>query len=256
MPPTDTTLLSWRDLAEACQLLTRLPIPLQSSHEPLRGARAVWAYPLVAGIITAAGLGVGWTLAPLVGAPLAAMLALTVTIALSGALHEDGLADTCDGLWGGATRARRLEIMRDSRIGTFGVLGLTVTLILRWQALSWMLAGGAGPGWIAAAALGRAAMGGVMYALPHARADGLAAGVGRPGLATMGLGCGIGMFAAIVCLGSGALAIGAAGCALVAGCLVGWVAWRKIEGQTGDILGACAVVVETAVLLFLAAFTS
>ena len=140
-------------------------------------ARASWALPvagLLVGLLGAAvysiAIGLGLTSGP------AAMLALATTILVTGALHEDGLADTADGLGGGRTRERKLEIMRDSRIGTYGACALIISLALRWSALAAI----AYP-WSVAAALpvahaaARAGVPAFMWLVPPARSDGLSA---------------------------------------------------------------------------------
>ncbi|PVA11936.1 adenosylcobinamide-GDP ribazoletransferase [Pelagivirga sediminicola] len=233
------------DIPAALGLLTRLP----AFGAAPRGAVAAWAYPLagmVIGLIAGcAGLITLWAGLP---APLAALVTLTTQIALTGAMHEDGLADSVDGLWGGWTRARRLEIMKDSHIGAFGVIALILSLSARWAAL-WLLFqhGNALAAIIVAAALSRAALPALMRALPHARGAGLSHGVGRPAWRIVGWAVGVAAIAAVVLLGwSG---IGAILWALIATIAVGWIAQAKIGGQTGDILGAAQQVAEIAVLL-------
>ena len=111
------------DLRLALGLLTRLPLP--STPDMARGAQAAWAWPL-AGLAPAAlaalAMALGSALGVLPG--VAAALGLAVSVMVTGAMHEDGLADTADGLWGGWTPERRLEIMKDSRIGAYGVIAL------------------------------------------------------------------------------------------------------------------------------------
>lgn len=235
------------DLGTAFSLLTRLPV----SSGPSRGARAAWAYPL-AGMVVGLLAGIAGLLGAWFGLfpALTALVALTTQIALTGAMHEDGLADTADGFWGGWTRARRLEIMKDSHIGTFGVLALILSLGARWAAL-WLLFQ-VGAGWalaalISAGALSRAALPALMRALPHARGTGLSHDVGRPDWRAVGLGAAIAAITALVLLGWSAF--GAVFWALVATVLVGWIAQAKIRGQTGDVLGTAQQVAEIAVLL-------
>ncbi|MEO0829047.1 MAG: adenosylcobinamide-GDP ribazoletransferase, partial [Pseudomonadota bacterium] len=117
-------LLSIWDPLAALGLLTRLPVRLPDAAIS-RGAKAAWAWPL-AGLVVASLTAVIALLTLKAGLPqsLAAGLALGVQIMVTGGLHEDGLADTTDGIWGGWDKARRLEIMRDSRIGAYGVLAL------------------------------------------------------------------------------------------------------------------------------------
>ena len=232
------------DLPAAFVLLTRLPLPPLPDTAFAGAARAVWAYPLVGlvlgVVVTVIGAGLGGLGLP---ALLVAGVVLAALVMLTGAMHEDGLADTADGLWGGMTRDRRLEIMKDSRIGTYGVLALVLAMGLRWQGyamVSW-------PELIAALVMSRAAMPPLMAALPHARADGLSKRVGRPTLAAAALA--VAIAAVVAVLLTGAAAIVAMLAAAVAICAIGALAMRKIGGQTGDILGAAQVMTEIILLL-------
>ncbi|MEC7259603.1 MAG: adenosylcobinamide-GDP ribazoletransferase, partial [Pseudomonadota bacterium] len=147
-----------RDILVALALLTRLPLPRLPDAAFQHQARVVWAFPL-AGLIVG-GLGaLAGMLALHAGLPatVAAGLALVVHCAATGAMHEDGLADTLDGLWGGHTRERRLEIMKDSTVGAYGAIALVLSLGLRWALFAALLP--VAPGAIVAAAcLSRAGM--------------------------------------------------------------------------------------------------
>ena len=248
----DMTLFHRQDPAAALGLLTRLPIQIDTELAVERGAKASWAYPLagaVVGAIAAVTAGIAlWLGLP---ATVAAALALAVQIVITGAMHEDGLADSADGLWGGWTIDRRLEIMKDSRIGAYGVLALGLALILRWSALAAILPY-AGWFWLpVVGALSRAPMPALMAALPNARANGLSQSVGRPSQETMLAGVAIAVVVALIGVGWAAFAcifwagVVATGCAMIAK--------AKIGGQTGDILGATQQVTEIAVLCVLAA---
>lgn len=247
---TDKALLRPGDPALALGLLTRLPVPV---GDAARGARAAWAWPLAGAVLGGGAALIGWA-ALMAGlpAPVAALLALGALVMLSGALHEDGLADTADGIWGGRTRERRLEIMRDSRTGSYGVIALALTLGLRAVALSCLFE--AGPGvaaaaLVASAMLSRAAMAGAMAVLPHARETGLAQAQGRPPVATVLLGAGLAVVGSVfLCGASGLLAAGAAALAVLA---VARLARVKIGGQSGDVLGAAQQMAEIAALLCL-----
>ncbi len=246
---SDTPLAEARDIVEALGLLTRFPV--QST--PTRGPHAAWAWPLagvavalVAAAIGAAGLWLG--LPP----GLAAGLALATQIVATGAMHEDGLADCADGFWGGLDRTRRLEIMKDSRTGSYGALALGLSVLLRWSALSVLFA----HGWvlaplIAAAALSRAPMAVLMAALPNARGAGLSSAVGRPSQATATLGVGVALLVALMAVGWGALA--PAFWVALGAIAVAALAQDRIGGQTGDVLGATQQVAEIAALAALAA---
>ncbi len=238
----------------AAVLLTRLPLPHLPRGAFAHGARAVWAYPVVGAGIGLVGAVAG-QLALLLGMPtgVAAGITLAVMMMLTGAMHEDGLADVFDGFWGGTTPARRLEIMRDSQIGTYGVLALLMVTLLRWSALAALLSGPIAPV-IAAAALSRGMMPAVMARLVQARSNGLAQSVGRPPVPLAVLGFGLGALIALISLGSaGGVAIIAAIAMTTA---VAATAKRKIGGQTGDVLGATQQLSEAAILICCAAFVT
>lgn len=239
------------DLGAALMLLTRLPVP--AAWVAHRSARSSWAWPLaglvvglIAGAVAAVALALG--LAP----ALAAGLALTATILSTGALHEDGLADCADGFWGGQDRDRRLEIMKDSRIGTYGVLALIVATGLRWVALAALFSSGwLWAGLIVPAALSRGAMAGIMADLPFARDDGVARSVGKPSRSTAGVAFVLGALIAIATAGvAGIFTVLAVALTAIAASRVARV---KIGGQTGDVLGAVQQLAEIAALLSLVA---
>ncbi len=245
-----------QDAGVALALLTRLPLPRLPDHAFARQARAAWAWPLaglaVALIAAAAGaLALAFGLAPAA----AAGLVLAVQIAATGAMHEDGLADTVDGLWGGQDRDRRLAIMKDSHIGSYGVLALILGLGLRWSALSGLIAAGAltGP-LVAVAALSRAPLPLLMTALPPARPGGLSRAIGRPGrdasLAALAFGAAL----ALLFAGGAVILPALAGALAVLG--VAHLARIRIGGQTGDILGAAQQMAEITLLLGLQAALS
>ena len=236
-----------KDLALACALLTRIPVPVDPGFAASRGARAAWAYPL-AGALVAALAGAAALGAARLGVPatLIAGLAIALQVVLSGGMHEDGLADAADGLWGGWTRERRLEIMKDSRIGSYGVLAIVLAIGLRWSALT-ALAPDLLAAMLAAALLSRAAMVAVMATLPNAREGGLSRGVGRPSAGTAMAAALIAGLGGLALLGPAILVTALA--AALAGLACALIAYRKIGGQTGDILGAVQQISEIAVLV-------
>ena len=168
--------------AIAVAFLTRVPIgpPAEAGW---RLADAAWAFPLVgAGIGVIAALCLPGRRNSGLGPGPAALLAVLAGLGVTGALHEDGLADTADGFFGGGDRERRLAIMRDSRHGTYGILALVLSVGLRAAALAQTgEAIYAGLALIAAHAASRALLPAAMRALPPARDDGLGADAGRPG---------------------------------------------------------------------------
>lgn len=256
MPEHDThRLVEAQDLPAALGLLTRLPVKVDFARAQARGARAAWAWP-VAGAVVGALAGLVGLLATWLGLPPAftAGLVILCQVMVTGAMHEDGLADTADGLWGGYTRDRRLEIMKDSAIGAYGTIALMLSLLLRAAALAALFAvspTAACAALVLAGALGRGAMGALMGALPNARGSGLSDSVGRPAGATvvlaLGVGLSIGLLASLWALSLASLV--AALCAVAATTApLAILAKIKIGGQTGDILGASAILAEIATL--------
>ena len=213
-------------------------------------ARGAWAFPVVGALIGIAcaivfALGLGLGLPRMV----AALLAVAAGVLVTGALHEDGLADTADGFGGGRDIAAKLAIMRDSRSGAFGVLALIFSVGLRAAALDaiggrWAVLGAL----VAAHAVGRGGLAAALRVLPPAREDGLGATAGRPEAAEAGWSIGIAAALALAGLGIAAGAVALIVAALVmAG--IGALARRQIGGQTGDVLGAIEQGGETAMLL-------
>ena len=238
-----------RELAGACGLLTRLPVGRWAAGaDP---ARCVWAYPLagalvgaLAAAVYALGRGVG------LGAPVAAVWALAALLAVTGALHEDGLADAADALGGGRTVARRLEIMRDSRIGSFGALALVLSTALRLAAVAALAPGAAAGALIASGALGRAAMLLPLLLLRPARPDGLGTSLARVQGGTAVVGLALGAAVALLLLPE-RFAVGAVLLAALAGLGAARLAGRLLGGYTGDVFGATSVVAECLVLSLL-----
>ena len=176
------------------------------------------------------------------------MLAVAAQILLTGGLHEDGLADLADGL-GGRTRADKLGIMRDPRLGSFGALALILALLARIAALAALaeplLVASA---LIAAGAASRAGLPALLASLAPARDDGLAADAGRPHPLRAAAGIAIATLLAVVVLAPSVAVgglIGAAGALLS----VAILARRQIGGHTGDVLGAAQQLAELGFLL-------
>lgn len=249
MAPRDILRRISGDLHLALGLLTRLPLPGQP--DMTRGAAAAWAWPL-AGIAPALLAGLAIWLSSGLGPGLSAALALAVMAMVTGAMHEDGLADTADGFWGGWTMERRLEIMKDSHIGTYGVLALILSVLARWSLLAGLVtSGNALPALLAAAMLSRVPMVALMAWMPPARDGGLSRAVGQPPLEAAGIGGGVALLLALML--TGGAAIWAALAVFLVALGIGALARAKIGGQTGDILGASQQLAEIAVLASLAA---
>ena len=255
MTPENPSSNSWleertEELKAVIVFCTRLPVMRAT---PLGGgaiAKAAWAFP-VAGLLVGVIGAIVYALAHKLGLPSwpAAALTVAATLLATGCLHEDGLADTADGFGGGTSRERKLDIMRDSRIGTYGVCALTVSLLLRVAALA-SLPGAHAAVWalVAAHAGARATMPALMLVLPPARSDGLSFEAGRPPAEAVAAAALIGFLVLAICLHLGhALFALIALAALVAA--MAWLAMRQIGGQTGDVLGALEQVGEIALLL-------
>lgn len=255
----------------ATAFLTRLPVEKHDAPEtspadadaefPGAGdarptlAAAIWLFPLV-------GFGIGGVGAIVLGllswlnvpAPVAATLAVGAMIWLTGALHEDGLADLADGFGGGSDKDSKLRIMRDSRIGTYGVVAVVVVLIAKIAALTalaeWNI-GAAAAAMIAGATWSRALFAPTMRWLDNAREDGLGAGAGTPaeGKSWLGLflAAALSLLVLLTPAGFGVIVILAAGG--LAAFLVGWIALKQIGGYTGDTLGAAQQAAEATVLI-------
>jgi adenosylcobinamide-GDP ribazoletransferase len=240
-----------QELTAAAIFLTRLPVRFDGDMPADLHARALGWYPVIGALIGLFGAAV-YAAASAAGltASAAALLTLGVQIALTGALHEDGLADVADGFGGGRDKMAKLAIMRDSRLGSYGVLALIFSVGLRWSALVALADPPAVAGaLISAGALSRAVVPAVYGWLNPARTDGLAAGLGGPPGLRVVMAAALGTCIAGLVLTTAALPVMAV--AILAGLAVGGLALRQIGGHTGDVLGACQQVVEVAVLLTL-----
>lgn len=250
---TDARRGVFSDFTQATAVLTRIPIGA-ATPEPGAVAAASWSFPLV-------GAGVGGITAIVffacealaLGPAPAAILAVLAGIAVTGALHEDGLADTADGFGGGRDRMAKLAIMRDSRQGTYGIVAIAASLGLRAAAVASAADPiSAGLALIAAHAASRALLPPLMRLMMPARADGLGAAAGRPSVAGAIVSLVIGIAVALAALGPlrGAIALAIAGVAVA---LTALLAQRQIGGYTGDVLGAFQQIGEIAMLLVAAA---
>ena len=207
--------------------------------------RIAWAAPVAGAAVGLIGALV-LALTTFLGLPplLRAGLTTAALVALTGAVHEDGLADVADGFGGGATRAAKLEIMRDSRVGAYGAAALGLALILRVGALAASLEGSfwrAALGLILVAAVSRAAALLPLALLAPARSDGAGAAAGRLEgnalAATWGSALVIALALGLIALGvTHALLAAVAGAAGALGVVA--LARRAIGGQTGDVAGA------------------
>jgi adenosylcobinamide-GDP ribazoletransferase len=238
------------DLKISILFCTRLPLAHAGPIESGDVARASWAFPVVGALVGGIGALV-YAIAWQAGLPpmVAATLGLAATLAVTGCLHEDGLADTADGFGGGRYRERKLDIMRDSRLGTFGACTLVISLLLRSAAVAAI----AGPtpvalALIAAHASARAALPAFMRFVPPARPDGLSAQAGQPSPRCVTIAVLLGVAVLGIALGPGAAVVGIVLTAF-AWLFMAWLSVRQIGGQTGDVLGALEQICEIVILL-------
>jgi adenosylcobinamide-GDP ribazoletransferase len=233
------------EIGTAVVFLTRLPLRL---GESLPLAAAARGFPL-AGALVGGIAAMVLTLADFLGLPaiVAALLAIGAALAVTGALHEDGLADSADGLFATASRERALEIMRDSRIGTFGTLALVLTVGLKATSLAALADGAAAL--VAVHALARGWLPALMRWDDPARSDGLAFDAGRPEAEGAYWAAGLGLAVAVLSVGVAGLLAAAASlaCALAVAAL----ARRRLGGYTGDTLGAAEQAAEIGAVLAL-----
>ncbi len=250
------------DLRASTAFLTRLPPdwlgPTASERPDFR--RAARVFPLTGVLVGAVGGGV-LVIAVWLNIPtfVAAALAVLATMAFTGGLHEDGLADTLDGFGGGATPARKLEIMDDSRIGTFGVAAVVFSILLRVAALASLLPLGAFRAalvLIAAESVSRAAMVRLWQELPAARLGGLAHDTGPPDQQAMVVAMVIGLAVAVILVWP-AIGFWAAMLAILLAVVATYIftrlSYREIGGRTGDTLGASQQIAAVAFLIGAAA---
>lgn len=232
-------------LRYAWAFLTRLPGGAHPPTERDLGRSVPW-FPLVGAVVGALSGTVFWAVWQPLGAQLAAVLAVATGVLVTGAFHEDGLADTADAL-GGTTPEQRREIMKDSRLGTFGTLALVLGTLVQIFAVMPLASRDALVAMVLAHGVGRVLAVAAMSLAPAAASSGL----GHSYTAHLrGLPCALSLlvsYGAAFALGPvGVFAVGAAtGAALV----VGLMAYRWFGGMTGDVLGATAQVSQMAALV-------
>lgn len=232
-------------LIAAFQFLTIMPTIIRRMFTPQEMGRAVGWFPLVGLILGALLYGLNRASSLIFPTPVVTVLVLAAWLLLTRGLHFDGFLDICDGLFGGFTPERRLEIMRDSRVGAFGVAGGGLLLLIKYTAIISL------PhlsGLLIAPVLGRWVLTLAVFAYPYARDIGLGRDM-KDNLRWLqvALATAIALLSAWLISGwLGALAIALAGVVLVLG--AGFIT-RRIPGLTGDSYGALCELTEVAVLL-------
>jgi adenosylcobinamide-GDP ribazoletransferase len=229
----------------ALQFLTRIPIPLKHDTPPEGWARSMAWFPAVGLLLGLLLVGGAWLFGHLWPADVVLVLTLVLWVALTGALHLDGAVDSCDALVAAVPPHRRLEILKDVHIGTYGLIGAILLLLVKWLAMGhvpWQ-------GFVLATVLGRWALVYVTWAFPYARPNGLGKlfkdHLGQrelwiAAITTLGM---------VIALSSWhGLVVGALGWA-AAWCVGAWAKRQLGGGITGDICGLACEVVEVVTLL-------
>jgi adenosylcobinamide-GDP ribazoletransferase len=247
----------------AVHFLTRLPTPESKSFEPSWLARSARYFPLVGVLVGAINVAIWWLASQRLPVPVAVGLMLAVSVLVTGAFHEDGFADVCDGFGGGTTPERVLSIMKDSRIGAYGAIGVVLMLGLKWTALDALAVSTAvfAPLVIGAHVTSRWCAGALMWSLPYVRPDGdsksrtaVEGSTAREWL--IGGIIGLAVFAPIAALSvheSGVFEAWALLAGAVSAAAAAWASAsyfrRRIGGHTGDCLGAVQQLSELAFLI-------
>jgi len=242
----------------ALQFFTRLPIPRWVGFQPAWLHQASRYFPLVGCVVAAVAAGVYALAALLLPAPLAAVLSTAASIYITGAFHEDGFADTCDGMGGGLTRERVLEIMKDSRVGAYGAIGIVCMLGVKCTALAMLPPASAIAALFIAHPLSRLAATSLIWRMAYARDEGKAKPMAQQMRASE--------FAIAACTAllppAVLVVIGMTTLAAMAACLAAasvsalWLARKfqaRLQGYTGDCLGAVQQLAEVAVYLVIVA---
>nr|WP_321457529.1 adenosylcobinamide-GDP ribazoletransferase [uncultured Cohaesibacter sp.] len=249
----------WQDILDCFAFFTRLPVPSffgeanQNLPKMRRTSRAMPIIGLILAFLALIPATVFDVLA--MTSPLPSFLLACMTIAamsiVTGGLHEDGLADVADGFWGGHTIARKLEIMKDSRLGSYGATALCMSLLMRISIVSYLFENygvtRGGLAYLAAGVVSRVPLMHVWHTLPAARMNGLSASLGRPSTTSYGIAIGMGAIAtALLVVPVFGLASGLSAFVMIviASLVMAHLAKSHIKGQTGDVLGASQQVGE------------
>lgn len=249
------------DIARSVAFLSRVHVPQRHfiGHDG-RLSRAVMAFPVAGVLIVLPSAALAAVLSAVHAPPLLlAFAVLGLQVLVTGALHEDGLSDSADGIGGGRDRESALAIMKDSRAGSYGVVALVLSFGIRSAAIAALAPiltpAGLAMALLAAAAASRTAMVWHWSLLPPARRDGVAASVGEPDRAAtiVALASGLLIAALLLLPHAGPLAL-ALPLALAVAAILAFnrIALRKIGGHTGDTIGATQQLAEMSVLFALA----
>jgi adenosylcobinamide-GDP ribazoletransferase len=237
----------------AIQFLTRVPLGRRPPTLDDVAAAQAWfpAVGLLLGLILLAIDRLAMRALPAESVDVLLVVALAL---LTGALHLDGLADAADGLFGGATAERRLEIMRDPHRGTYAIVAVVSVLGLKWAGFAALPSDVRVEAIVLAPCLARLAMLSCIAAYPYARPEGMGAGMRAQSRNGFSIAAAVAFLASLVLLGAGGVAVLAF--SLAAGLAIGWYATRMLRGVTGDVYGATVEITEMLTLLFIAALAN
>ncbi len=258
-----TMLRELRRFLTAIQFFTRLPVPAWVGHSAQQLEQAVRYLPLVGMLVGAIAASVMWTVAQVLPLSLAVGISMAAGILATGAFHEDGLSDFADGMGGGHSKEKALAIMKDSRVGAYGVIALVMVLLLKYQVLVALCSGYslllASAALVAAHSVSRLMAASLLLTQHYVRDDDSA----RARLAAQHMSAAdfaialIATLAALVVLYAGGARIlavfAAAGAALTMRAYLAWRLQKRLGGYTGDCLGAVQQLSELAFYLGLLA---
>lgn len=234
--------------AAAWRFLTRLPLPGTVRGDWADFSQALAWFPVVGVVIGVLLAFADAVLRQSFGSFTASVMVVALWLVLTGALHVDGLVDTCDAVFAAASPERRLEIMRDTRVGVFGVAALVVVLALKVAALVELPAEARGWALVAAPVVGRLALVLSATVFPYARAEGLGSPL-RAAATPRGLIMPLAVVV-VLCAAGGAWLLAVALLSSLGALLLGrWLHAKLQAGLTGDCYGAVCEIVETLVLV-------
>jgi adenosylcobinamide-GDP ribazoletransferase len=233
----------------ALSFLTRFPVRLNSNNDGAFDlSRSIIFFPVVGAIVGGVTAGIYWILKPFLPPTVLSIIVVALPIFFTGGIHFDGLMDTCDGIFSGRSRERSLEIMRDSRVGSMGVIAGILNVLLRCSLLIELPAAALPVVLVSQTATGRLVMSLALHFFPYARKDGLGHGftenrkIGYVALASL-----LAIFIIYSMVGTAGIVIGLI-TIIVAMLIAAWVK-GKIGGLTGDVYGALNEVSENIFLL-------
>ena len=239
----------FRGFFVALSFLTRIPI--HHKHEPQVGSAAPW-FPIVGVVVGAIVGGVAWGVSNLTTPLVGAAVGVLIGVAVTGAFHEDGLADIADAFVGGWTTEQRLKILKDPLHGSYGVAALCGSIVLRICALSAISPRDMFTAAIAAHCFARAGALALMLTTSLARHEGLGSDY-VSSLRTSRAVTSLGISLLIVIALTGFWSVAVVGATIVGASTIRWWSIKKIGGITGDVLGAAEQLSEALILVALSA---